>query len=88
MKLGILLLGLILLSSSKCTFREPPETELCGALTDYSPMMFCTDPRTGDRYDRELMRGDICTNSSDYASLQIYCEELRKDLKKCKRKNR
>ena len=86
MKLGILFVALILLSSSKCTFRAPPETELCGALADYDVRMFCTDPRTNDEYERELMRGDICTNADDYARLKIYCEALRVDLKKCKRR--
>ena len=84
-KLGILFVALILLSSSKCSFRPPPETELCGALNDFDVRMFCTDPRTGAEYERDLIRGDVCTNADDYARLKVYCERLRTDLKKCKR---
>lgn len=89
MRLGLLFVALITLSSSKCSFRPAPEAELCGALNDYSPALFCTDPRTGQtEYERELLRGDVCTNVSDYQAQKEYCEALRVDLKKCKRKNR
>lgn len=88
-KLGILFVASILLSSSKCSFREPPSTELCGALNDYGTMMFCTDPRVEpNEYERELLRGDICTNADDYGKLKVYCERLRTDLKKCERKRK
>jgi hypothetical protein len=88
-KLGLLFVALITLSSSKCAFRPAPETELCGALDDYSPIMFCTDNRLdATEYERELLRGDVCTNVSDYNQMKAYCEALRVDLKKCKRKNR
>ena len=88
-KLLSLLLVLILLSSSKCAFREPPQSELCGAYVDGGVNMTCTDPRREPpSYERELLVGDVCTSSRDYGQLRVYCESLRTDLKKCMRKSK
>lgn len=88
-RLLLLLLSLILLSSSKCDFRPPPQTELCGAYVDGGVNMTCHDERREPKqYDRELQVGDLCTSAVDYGELKKYCEGLRTDLKKCKRRKK
>jgi len=87
-KLLTLLLTLILFSSSKCSFRPPPEGELCGVAADADALVECNDPRRDEpSYQRYIKKGDIVTNGDRYGQLKIYCEELRTDLKKCKRRN-
>jgi len=88
-KLLLLFVSLILLSSSKCTFRPSPDVELCGAYRDGGVNLTCNDARVEPNdYERELQVGDVCTSVDDYNTLRTYCEALRVDLKKCKRKNR
>lgn len=88
LKLLGLLLTLILFSSSKCSFREPPQGELCGVAADADALVVCNDPRRDEpNYERYIKKGDIVTNGDRYSQLRIYCEELRTDLKKCKRRN-
>jgi len=87
LKLPALLLTLILLSSSKCDFRPAPQGELCGVHADADALVVCNDPRRDEpNYERYIKKGDIVTNGDRYGQLKIYCESLRTDLKKCKRK--
>lgn len=85
--LGLLLIS-ILLSSSKCDFRPAPQGELCGVAEDGDSLVVCNNPlRDEPNYQRYIKKGDILTNGDRYGQLRKYCEELRTDLKKCKRRN-
>lgn len=88
LRLPVLLLSLILFSSSKCTFRPPPQGELCGVVANADSLVVCNDPRRDEpNYERYISKGDIVTNGERYGQLKVYCESLRTDLKKCKRRN-
>lgn len=88
-RLLLLLSGLIILSSSKCDFRPPPERELCGAYEDRNYELACNDPRLDvPDYFRNIKKGDICATAKSYSDMRSYCEGLRVDLKKCKRKRK
>jgi hypothetical protein len=56
---------------------------------DADSLVVCNDPRREEpNYDRYIKKGDIVTNPDRYGELKIYCESLRKDLKRCERKRK
>ena len=85
--LNYLKISLTLLTLSSCKLYGPPKTEVC--LGTEQRDLACTDLRIEEEesqsYFREVKKGDVCTNPTDYVENYDYVARLRKKLIKCER---